>query len=251
MPGEIKHYWVGTTLMVESDAGVSGCDLKGQTGDIGPRGPQGPAGIVVDGGGSNVEVDGTTIIKNTDGTISTSIGGGVAECLATVSNLNKRNPTIGDGFGNSDLDIHFEIGASYSFYFTFSDGGTSAFVITIPSSSSYSAVITPNSDYFKSFTVFYEYGDDNKYSIALGMTVSYLDTVDTGITIKDIYITAGDSGMFMPITPYVIPIDGNTIQINSDGKLTALAGGSILPNYEVWTFTLEDSSTATKKVYVG
>lgn len=44
MPGEIKHYWSGTTLMIESDSGISGCNLKGQTDDIGPRGPQGPAG---------------------------------------------------------------------------------------------------------------------------------------------------------------------------------------------------------------
>lgn len=73
MPGEIKHYWSGTTLMIESDSGVSGCDLKGRTGDIGPRGPQGPAGVVVDGSGGsyipNTETwtftleDGSTVSK--------------------------------------------------------------------------------------------------------------------------------------------------------------------------------------------
>ena len=57
MPGEIKHYWSGTTLMIESDSGVSGCDLKGRTGDIGPRGPQGRAGIVYDADG-NILMDG-------------------------------------------------------------------------------------------------------------------------------------------------------------------------------------------------
>ena len=46
MPGEIKHTWVGTTLIVESDSGTSGANLKGEKGDIGPRGPQGPAGVV-------------------------------------------------------------------------------------------------------------------------------------------------------------------------------------------------------------
>jgi hypothetical protein len=46
MPGEIKHTWVGTTLIIESDSGTSAADLKGRTGDIGPRGPQGPAGVV-------------------------------------------------------------------------------------------------------------------------------------------------------------------------------------------------------------
>lgn len=56
MAGTFKHYWVGTTLMVESDSGVSGADLKGDTGDIGPRGPQGPAGVVVDSGG-NLNID--------------------------------------------------------------------------------------------------------------------------------------------------------------------------------------------------
>ena len=78
MPGEIKHYWVGTTLMVESDAGVSGCDLKGQTGDIGPRGPQGPAGIIVgDGGDLKVDLTGYATETYVDNAIANaSIGGG-------------------------------------------------------------------------------------------------------------------------------------------------------------------------------
>lgn len=72
MPGEIKHYWSGTTLMIESDSGVSGCDLKGRTGDIGPRGPQGKAGILFDEDGdlvigtelwTFVLTDGTTVTK--------------------------------------------------------------------------------------------------------------------------------------------------------------------------------------------
>lgn len=54
MPGEIHHHWVGTTLMIESDAGISGCDLRGRTGDIGPRGAQGPAGILYDENGNIV-----------------------------------------------------------------------------------------------------------------------------------------------------------------------------------------------------
>lgn len=78
MPGEIKHYWVGTTLMVESDAGVSGCDLKGQTGDIGPRGPQGPAGVVVgDGGNLNVDLTGYATETYVDNAIANAeLGGG-------------------------------------------------------------------------------------------------------------------------------------------------------------------------------
>lgn len=51
MPGEIKHTWVGTTLIVESDSGTSGANLKGDRGDIGPRGPQGPAGVVYNADG--------------------------------------------------------------------------------------------------------------------------------------------------------------------------------------------------------
>lgn len=44
MAGTIKHEWVGTTLVITSDSGSSGCDLKGDRGDIGIRGPQGPQG---------------------------------------------------------------------------------------------------------------------------------------------------------------------------------------------------------------
>lgn len=44
MAGTITHEWVGTTLVITSDSGSSGCDLKGDRGDIGIRGPQGPQG---------------------------------------------------------------------------------------------------------------------------------------------------------------------------------------------------------------
>ena len=44
MAGTIKHQWNGTVLTIESDSGVSSCDLKGAKGDDGPRGPQGVQG---------------------------------------------------------------------------------------------------------------------------------------------------------------------------------------------------------------
>jgi len=46
MAGEIKHTWAGSTLIIQSDSGTSGANLKGPQGDTGPRGPQGPAGVV-------------------------------------------------------------------------------------------------------------------------------------------------------------------------------------------------------------
>lgn len=49
MAGTITHEWVGTTLIITSDSGTSGCDLKGGKGDMGIRGPQGPAGVVING----------------------------------------------------------------------------------------------------------------------------------------------------------------------------------------------------------
>lgn len=44
MAGTITHRWDGTTLIVTSDSGTSGCDLKGATGDMGIRGSQGSPG---------------------------------------------------------------------------------------------------------------------------------------------------------------------------------------------------------------
>lgn len=41
----ITHEWQGTTLIITSDSGTSGCDLAGPEGQIGVRGPQGPAGV--------------------------------------------------------------------------------------------------------------------------------------------------------------------------------------------------------------
>lgn len=50
MAGQIKHYWVGTTLFIESDSGTSSCDLVGPTGVTGARGPQGVPGRTGDAG---------------------------------------------------------------------------------------------------------------------------------------------------------------------------------------------------------
>lgn len=44
MAGTIKHSWNGTILTIESDSGISSCDLKGDKGDTGIRGPQGATG---------------------------------------------------------------------------------------------------------------------------------------------------------------------------------------------------------------
>ena len=46
MAGTIKHSWNGTILTIESDSGISSCDLKGGKGDTGPRGPRGLKGDV-------------------------------------------------------------------------------------------------------------------------------------------------------------------------------------------------------------
>lgn len=48
MAGTIKHSWTGTVLTIESDAGTSSCDLKGEKGDDGVRGPQGSPGTTPD-----------------------------------------------------------------------------------------------------------------------------------------------------------------------------------------------------------
>ena len=45
MAGTIKHSWNGTILTIESDSGISSCDLKGGKGDTGARGPQGAPGV--------------------------------------------------------------------------------------------------------------------------------------------------------------------------------------------------------------
>ena len=47
MAGTIKHQWNGTVLTIESDSGVSSCDLKGAKGDDGPRGAQGAPGSTI------------------------------------------------------------------------------------------------------------------------------------------------------------------------------------------------------------
>lgn len=60
MAGEIKHEWIGTTLVITSDSGTSSCNLKGRVGDIGPRGPQGPCGVVYDANGNVITTYVTT-----------------------------------------------------------------------------------------------------------------------------------------------------------------------------------------------
>ena len=49
MAGTITHEWDGTTLIITSDSGTSGVDLKGEKGDMGIRGAQGAKGEAYDG----------------------------------------------------------------------------------------------------------------------------------------------------------------------------------------------------------
>ena len=224
--------------------------------------------------GGSVEVDGTTIIKNADGTISTAIGGGVSGKATEINGLNRiyREVLIYNDLDNRGLPGHvygMAAGKTYTIQFTFTNGETDTFTITIPAYDASqgietSAAIT-NSNYFSQFNTYYVEGQ--VYDIEDF-------TLKEDVSGDDLYITSivvwnGSGTGYSTIIPQVIPVDGTTIQINGDGKLTAITGGSVdLTNYatktyvdtaitnakpttETWTFTLADGSTVSKKVCLG
>lgn len=135
MAGTITHEWVGTTLVITSDSGSSGCDLKGDRGDIGIRGPQGPQGekpevfftvgiednTVLDTTWKELNVNGTRVLEsinlhtsdknNPHGITCEQIGAEVVgsaaavqgQLLAHIEETNPHNTTAADiGLGNVD-----------------------------------------------------------------------------------------------------------------------------------------------------
>ena len=125
MAGEIFHRWEGTKLIVTSDSGTSGCDLKGVQGDIGVRGPQGVPGIGIQGvdgvGISKIEKTGSSglvdkyTITLTDGSsydFSVTNGSGVGEGesgktpqLRINSTTNFWEVSYDDGFNYVSLGV--------------------------------------------------------------------------------------------------------------------------------------------------
>lgn len=135
MAGTITHEWVGTTLVITSDSGSSGCDLKGDRGDIGIRGPQGPQGekpevfftvgiedeTVLDTEWKELNVNGTRVLEsinlhtsdmnNPHGITCEQIGADVVgsaaavqgQLLAHIEETNPHNTTPASiGLGNVD-----------------------------------------------------------------------------------------------------------------------------------------------------
>ena len=142
MAGTIKHEWVGTTLVITSDSGSSGCDLKGDRGDIGIRGPQGPQGekpevfftvgieddTVLDTTWKELNVNGTRVLEsinlhtsdmnNPHGITCEQIGADVVGSAAAVQgqllahiedannphNVNKSQVGLGNVDNTADMD---------------------------------------------------------------------------------------------------------------------------------------------------
>lgn len=224
MPGEIKHYWVGTTLMVESDAGVSGCDLKGQTGDIGPRGPQGPAGIVVDGGGGGSNNDTPTSILEVGG-LNTLYSEFRIYNNSSSQTIKLNNITAGN---------------VYTIQLTLTTGDVDTFTITIPAyatgTNGYITTPISGSKYFSQCTTLYT-DSSTLYCV-------YQFTLKEGIT-ADVYISG------IVIFEGKITVYATTEYVDNAIANAQLGGGDYTPTTETWTFTLEDGTTVSKVVCVG
>lgn len=121
MAGTFKHYWVGTTLMIESDSGVSGADLKGETGATGIRGPQGPAGIVVDDSGNlNIDLTGYATEDYVDNKLTNyATKSYVDNAVANAGGGGGSAPDMTNYYTKSEIDTFFLEKPSYDWVTSF------------------------------------------------------------------------------------------------------------------------------------
>lgn len=180
-----------------------------------------------------VNIDNKTIVKDADGSIRTSIGG-----YSTAGGVDYKNNNLyytptgrwgGNGWVNAgevdNIGTTFVTDVPYQIKLTFADGYSTAFKFEfkgvssngemIPTDDSYRWLVN-NSNTNTHFSVFTGYSNGN-----FRIECSYLidDTV-----LLDAYILTGASIYapgFVPISANYIPVDGKSIFINDEGKLSA------------------------------
>lgn len=183
-------------------------------------------------------VDNATIIKAEDGTISTSIGGYVTLATnvayhalpASADNTFTITPEIRDLIkGGEDKRIFVQI--------NFSDGKVESYIthttIKEVSGMTMYRLVAPTTQSLYTTDIYTMSG----YGVVWFNDSDYLPT---GVTATDIYIkeyvdnmTIKGDYFYLPINPYVIPVDGKTIIINQEGKLEAVGGAALESSEEV------------------
>lgn len=264
----ITHSWNGTVLTITSDSGTSSADLKGDTGCRGPQGPAGilyneDGSVVLEGyateqyvdeqivnvatggtinldnyytktevdnkianvpsgGGSSVNIDGTTIIKNADGTISTAIGGYAERygwlCHLTNLGFTSSNPYV------FAMDEPMTIGETY--YYEIIIAG-----VVVPGTFVCSAP-TDVSGWFYHTVNLPGVLEDSKVTIGGNISVAQGSVSSTASPFESFSLCKGTGPAeieYYPIDGHFIPVDGTSIKLNSDGKLTAtgVSGGTV------------------------
>lgn len=213
------HEWNGTILTVTSASGTSSADLKGAKGDKGSDATVTPANIQNALG--YVPANGSNYLPTSGGTIS----GGLAVLDKFVQGSPSNDSTIAS-MNRFQADL-------------FIQGNGSA----------------PNNPNVPGFYLGRSQADENRHlDIVSGGDYSYIDFN------KASYVNDFTARILVNVT------DGNTVfdwggnaanrvfnvlgTLQQNGVPVAL-NNQIPSTTETWTFTLEDGSTVTKKVYIG
>jgi hypothetical protein len=214
MAGEIRHEWVGTTLVITSDSGTSSCDLKGRTGDMGVRGAQGPCGVIYDQYGNII----------TSGFITKEE---FNELIGSFGKTNTIYHKTGMHYNYVDANeepietnyINFDNTetVSYRFRIVYEDGTEEIIDTVLKNVSGITGTdVSDKSERLAAVLI----GTDGKlafFSIN-GQETDYIEELE-------ITLTSGEE-VYIPFDAQLIPVDNETIKINEQGRIYALGTGS-------------------------
>ena len=237
MAGEIKHEWSGTTLVITSDSGTSGCDLKGRVGDIGPRGAQGPCGVVYDANGNIVS--NIFVTKEELNELLGEFGKTDVIYHGTGIHFNYVNPT---GPILTNYTYFDATGAtSYRFRVVYADG-TEEVIDTVLQDASgvVGASIGDKSARLASVIV------NNATGQLIFLALNEI-TTDEYIEELEITLTSGEP-VYIPLNAQLIPVDNQTIKINENGKIYAVE--TDLSNYVTKDEVNQVAGNFATKAYV-
>ena len=184
-------------------------------------------------------VDGTTIIRNEDGTISTTLGGGASFHEAykpNITTLSYTSETIGVSITNTNIQTLLETPGSRIYVQVFSSVGildTFSFVVALNDSGDVATTYIEANHCIDSV-----YGNSTFLVFTMN-TVRFYEGATKENT--KIYLCAepmgndviGGYNTFEQINPKLIPIDGLTIIINDEGKLEAVGSSALQSSEEV------------------
>ena len=199
-----------------------------------------------------VKIDGKTIIQGPNG-LQTAIGGGRKNSYIIAAeglNVSLANRATMIKVMNVDKVYSFTGTDTYEFRFTFADGTSEIY------SATFELMVDSYGNTGRYDAEFNELGNVSQFVYFTDKTTTFSNSIwvvptanASGAILTGVYVWIGDLDECEPIKADFIPVDNETIIINN-GKLTALAGGTVTAGSKI-TYGTTDLTPGVSALETG